>query len=92
MGERAGRDGDSHARKHLQRIGLTRVFNPARGFLAGGIKRGTGKKGREKRLRERHALNRIARHKGFGPAQSKERGKERERERERGGGGRRSLR
>lgn len=46
-GREPGGDGDGRARKHLQRIGLTRVFNPARGFL-GEIKRGTGKKGLQK--------------------------------------------
>lgn len=43
-----GRDGDGRARKHLQRIGLARVFNPARGFLVGEIKRGQVKRDAEK--------------------------------------------
>lgn len=39
-----GEQGLGSARKHLQRIGLTRVFNPARGFLVGKMKSGTAKK------------------------------------------------
>lgn len=46
--ENRGRDGDGRARKHLQRIGLARVFNPARGFLVGEIKRGQVKRDAEK--------------------------------------------
>lgn len=48
-----GRDGDGRARKHLQRIGLARVFNPARGFLVGEIKRGQVKRDAEKIARAR---------------------------------------
>lgn len=51
-----GRDGDGRARKHLQRIGLARVFNPARGFLVGEIKRGQVKRDAKKiaRAHARH--------------------------------------
>lgn len=52
--KRTGRDGDGRARKHLQRIGLARVFNPARGFLAGEIKRGQVKRDAEKIARATH--------------------------------------
>lgn len=48
MRERTGSDGDGRARKHLQRIGLARVFNPARGFLVGEIKRGQVKRDAKK--------------------------------------------
>lgn len=51
--EKPGRDGDGRARKHLQRIGLARVFNPARGFLVGEIKRGQVKRDAEKIARAR---------------------------------------
>lgn len=72
--------GDGHARKHLQRIGLTRVFNPARGFLAGGIKRGQVKRDAKKDCVSTHAracnlthVQQNCRRKGFYSAQSKER-------------------
>lgn len=50
------RDGDGRARKHLQRIGLARVFNPARGFLVGETKRGQVKRDAKKIARARKTL------------------------------------
>lgn len=54
-GKRTRRTRDGRARKHLQRIGLTRVFNPARGFLVGEIKRGQVKRDAKKIARARDA-------------------------------------
>lgn len=60
-GERGeGRDGDGRARKHLQRIGLARVFNPARGFLVGVTKRGQVKRD-AKKIARAHAKHFSAR-------------------------------
>lgn len=56
---RTGRDGDGRARKHLQRIGLARVFNPARGFLVGEIKRGQVKRDAKKIARATHFGTRV---------------------------------
>lgn len=53
---RTGRDGDGRARKHLQRIGLARVFNPARGFLVDETKRGQVKRDAKKIARARETL------------------------------------
>lgn len=76
---RTGRDGDGRARKHLQRIGLTRVFNPARGFLVGEIKRGQVKRDARKIARATHTeQNRIAGIKGFSSVEQSARQKEKE--------------
>lgn len=56
---RRERDGDSRARKHLQRIGLARVFNLARGFLVGETKRGQVKRNAKKIARARHFSVRV---------------------------------
>lgn len=82
---RTVRDGDGRARKHLQRIGLTRVFNPARGFLVGEIKRGQVKRDARKIARTTHTeQNRIAGIKGFSNMEDRMRDRKRRRnERER---------
>lgn len=77
---RTGRDGDGRARKHLQRIGLTRVFNPARGFLVGEIKRGQVKRDARKIARATHTeQNRIAGIKGFSNMEDRARDRKRRR-------------
>lgn len=82
---RKGRDEDGRARKHLQRIGLTRVFNPARGFLVGEIKRGQVKRDARKIARATHTeQNRIAGIKGFSSVARSARQKESRKGRERG--------
>lgn len=72
-----GRTRDGRARKHLQRIGLTRVFNPARGFLVGEIKRGQVKRDAKKiaRARAMHT-ERNREHKGFAQREAREEGGE----------------
>lgn len=78
-GERTGRTRDGRARKHLQRIGLTRVFNPARGFLVGEIKRGQVKRDAKKIARARARAMHTERnreHKGFAQREAREEGGE----------------